>query len=131
MIFSNNRCSLTLVELLTILCVIFVLMGVFAIFANINLRAVRETALRNELNNIRMSVELYRIIKNRLPKDLVSLIDQEFTLKTPKGIILKKEFLRSFRTDKEGCLLDPFMNRYKYEPQSGRVSSGTKAYEKW
>jgi competence protein ComGC len=131
MLLIKNKSSLTLVELLVVLCVIFVCMGTFAIFAKINLKAARETALRNELNNIRMSIELYKIIKNRLPEDLVSLINQEFTFKTSDGIIIKKQFLRSFRLDKNGNLLDPFMNRYNFDPASGKVFSTTKTYENW
>ncbi|MBM3252429.1 MAG: hypothetical protein FJZ11_06625 [Candidatus Omnitrophica bacterium] len=131
MFYFNNRCSLSLIEFLIVLCVIFIFLGVFAIYANVNLRAARETALKNELNNIRMSVELYRVINGRLPEDLVNLVNQEFTLRAPDGTILKKQFLKPFRVDKEGYLLDPFMNRYVYISQDGKITSGTKRYESW
>lgn len=127
----KKKRSLTLVELLVVLCVIFVCIGVFAIFAKINLKAARETALRNELYNIRMSVELYKIIKGKTPSDLVGLINQEFEFRTPDGIMLKKSFLKPFRIDKQGYLLDPFMNRYSYNTRTGKVLTGTKGYEKW
>ena len=128
--FRNIR-SLTLIELLTAFCIIFFLLGVFAVYANINLKAARETALENELNNIRMSIELYQIIKGKLPEDLVSLTNQKFTIKTIDGIMVQKKFLKPFHIDKQGYLLDPFMNRYSYEPNEGKVSSQTKGYENW
>jgi len=131
MVFIKKKRSLTLVELLVVLCVIFVCMGVFAIFAKINLKAARETALRNELYNIRMSVELYKIIRGKMPDDLVSLINQEFEFKTPGGIILKKSYLKPFRIDKQGYLLDPFMNRYLYNARTGKILSSTQGHENW
>ncbi len=127
----KKKCSLTVVELLIVLCVIFVCMGVFAVFAKINLKAARETALRNELNNIRMSIELYKIIEKRLPNDLISLINQELVFKTKDGIIMKKRFLQPFRLDKNGNLLDPFMNGYIYEQKNGKVFSSTLGYARW
>ncbi len=127
----KSKRSLTTVELILAFSVIFILFGVFAIYANINLRKSREVALRNELNNIRMSVGLYKMINSGAPEDLVKLINQDFTVNSPNGIILQKEFLKPFRLDKEGYLLDPFLNRYHYDNKSGKVRSATKQYEDW
>ncbi|MBM3248612.1 MAG: type II secretion system protein [Candidatus Omnitrophica bacterium] len=125
--------SFTVLELLIVVClVIFVLIGLFAVFAGMHLKYAREAALRNELNNIRSSIELYRVIKKRLPEDLASLFSQEFTFKAPDGKIIKNNFLKPFRLDKKGDLLDPFMNRYIYYPKEhGRVITTTKGYENW
>jgi len=127
----RNKSSLTQIEFLTMLCIIFVLFGIFAIYANIGLRIVKETALRNELHNIRMSIEHYRVVSGRLPEGLFVLINQNFTLKSPDGTILRRKFLKDFRVDEEGYLLDLFMNRYSYQTKEGRVSSTTKGYESW
>ena len=127
----KDRRSLTLVELLIVLCVIFVLMGTFAVYANITLKVAREIALQMELNNIRMSIEHYHTINGKFPEDLVTLIKEEFTFRTSDGILLHSNFLKPFRVDKEGNLLDPFMNRYYYELEDGRVSSRTIGYENW
>ena len=131
MLHLKNRRSLTLIELLIALCVIFVLLGVFAIYANINLRIAREAALRNELINIRMSIEHYRIINGKLPENLFTLMNQEFTFRSSDDIIIRKKFLKPFKVDKQGYLLDPFMNRYSYSWEEGKVSSQTKGYESW
>lgn len=123
--------SLTLIELLIALCLISVLAGAFIYFAGGTLRAGREEALRNELGNIRMSLELYRVINARFPEDLTELMNQNLTLENGRGIILQKEYLRPFRIDKEGRLLDPFMSRYSYNMKTGVVKSQTAGYQGW
>jgi len=128
---SNKFSSLTLIEFLIALCLISVLAGVFIYFAGGTLRAGREEALRNELGNIRMSIELYRVINERFPENLIELMNQNLTLENDKGILLEKEYLRPFRTDKEGHLLDPFMSRYAYNMKTGVVKSQTTEYQDW
>lgn len=127
----GKRCSFTIVELLTAMCLIFVLLGVFAIYANVTLRVGRETALREELNNIRISVTHYQVIHGKLPEDLLSLMNQQFTFRTPDGIIMKRVFLEPFRIDKKGYLLDSFLNRYVYDNKTGQVATSSAAYESW
>ncbi len=127
----RDKRSLTLLELLIALCVIFIFLGTFAVYANITLRIARENALQMELNNIRMSIEHYRIINNRLPQDINTLFNQEFSFKTPDGIIIYDNFLKPFRLDKQEKLLDPFLNRYYYNGLDGTVKTQTKGYENW
>lgn len=131
MLYLGNRRSLTLIEFLVVICIILVLFGTFGVYIKITLRIARETALMNELNNIRLSVEHYRIINGKLPEDLLALLNQDFTFKISNGIIVRSKFLKPFRVDKEKYLLDPFMNRYIYNHRMGRVSSQTKGYESW
>jgi len=108
-----------------------VLTGAFIYFAGSALRAGREEALRNELGNIRMSLELYRVINGRLPEDLTELMNQNLTLENDRGIIVEKEYLRPFRIDKQGRLLDPFMGGYTYNMKTGVVKSETPEYQGW
>ena len=126
-----NRKSLTLIEALAVLCIILILIGVFAGYARITLRVAREVALRNELNNIRMSIQHYWVTNSKLPKDLFSLVNQDFTIRSRDGTILTKKYLQLFRIDEEENLLDPFLNMYYYSAKEGRVFSGTKGYEGW
>ena len=130
-LWSRQKRSLTLVELLLALCVIFIFFGVFAIYANVTLRIAREQALGSELSNIRVSLEHYIIINGALPPNLITLMNNDFTLKDLDGKIIYKKFLKPFRIDKQGYLLDPFMNQYKYDMKTGRVFSGTKEYRNW
>jgi len=127
----KNKSSMSLVELLVALCIIFILAGVFAVYGKMAVGVVRKQALSSELNNIRMSIKHYRIIKGQLPKDLVSLTEQDFTFNGKDDIIMRKSFLRFSRVDKEKKLLDPFLNRYYYNARSGRIKSQTKGYETW
>ncbi len=124
--------GLTFIEFLVIICLIFVLIGSFAVYANITLGAARETALQNELMNIRMALEHYRIINAKYPIDLSELYKKKvLTSENFTGIILSEQFIKGARLDKEGYLLDPFINRYGYNADEGRVYSKTKGYEKW
>ena len=127
----QNKRSLTLIEFLIIICIILVLGGTFGTYLNITLKVARETALINELSNIRMSIEHYRIINGKLPENLPALIKKGFTLRNPDGIIFGNRFLNAFKVDKDGYLLDPFMNRYYYDVRDGKVRAQTKGYESW
>ncbi len=106
-------------------------MGIFAIYVNITLKTAREIALQNELLNLRMSIEHYRVINDCFPRELSDLLKKDLTSKGPNGILQKQKFLQSFRTDKEGNLLDPFCNKYSYDNKSGKVWSQTKGYQSW
>lgn len=135
MIFFKNKIlinkALTLFELLIVLCVIFLLMGTFAIYANVVLTVSRQTALQNELVNIRMAIEYYRIIIGKTPASLSDLINNKLTTNIFGGKILVNSFLKPFRVDKEGFLLDPFFHRYGFDEQKGMVYSQTQGYERW
>jgi hypothetical protein len=110
--------------------IMFIFWGVFAVYANIALRIARENALAMELNNIRMSIEHYRVINGVLPRDLNTLFNQEFNVIGSQGVI-RDNFLKPFRLDKDNNLLDPFSNRYYYNNSKGSVKSQTKRYENW
>lgn len=128
---AGNKRSLTVVELISAICVIFIFLGIFAVYAGRTLRVARELALRNELQFIRMSIENYRIINNRSPDDLFALMNQHLTYGGDDTKIIVKQFLKPFRIDRGGYLLDPFMNRYGYDSVNGAVYSQTKGYERW
>jgi len=126
----NKKRSLTLIELFSLVCVIFVFLGVFAIYIRATLIIAKETALRGELNNIRMSVRHFQAVKGELPKDLAQLLNKHFTFKGPDDKIRTRTFLKSFRINEQGELLDPFLNRYFYD-NNGVVRSRTEGYEAW
>lgn len=126
-----NRRALTLFELLVAVCAILVLIGTFAIYANRVLKAAKEQALQNELVNIRMAIEHYRITNAKLPQSLDELLNEQLTSADFNSKITQQVFLKAFRTDKEGFLLDPFLKRYGYDPGKGAVYSRTQSYETW
>lgn len=129
--FIRGRRSLTLIELLAVVCVILTLVGIFATYASINLRVARKMALQSELMNIRMSIEHYRILKGKFPESLPILVNEPLTYGTPDSTIVLKQFLQPFRVDRQGNLLDPFMNRYSYSNINGTIYSSTERYKRW
>jgi type II secretory pathway pseudopilin PulG len=126
-----DRRSFTLLELIIACLVIFTLIGTFAIYANRLLAVARQQALQNELAAIRMAIEHFRIVYNKYPESLVQLVNKELTRASPVAIIPPNIFLKSYRLDKEGFLLDPFLNRYQYNKNSGQVNSTTEGLEGW
>lgn len=123
--------SLTLVELLTNVALITVLLGVFALYALPVLKAGRERALENELMNLRMSVEHYRLIYGKFPESLEELVNKTLTEDYPYAKIGFYRFFEAGRLDSQGFLSDPFWHRYAYDKQTGRVYSQTPGYQTW
>ena len=91
----------------------------------------RQTALKVGLANIRLSTELYRALNGRYPHDLKHLLSERFLIPAEQGTILNDWYLRAQALDHSGYPVDPFGERYQYEPASGRVSSGTRGYQNW
>jgi len=123
--------GLTLFELIVAATIIFTLMGVFAAYSNTYIKVARETALRNELASIRMSIEYYRIVRGRLPEKLADLVNMSLTKEKGDANIKDNKFLSNFRVGKDGFLLDPFMNRYGYDNKSGQVWSDAEGRINW
>jgi hypothetical protein len=123
--------SLTLFELVLTCCLILVFWGVFALYANQVLKAGREEALRNELLNLRMSLEYYRLVFGSLPSDLRQLLNKDLTLEKNYSNIGMRKFLKSFRLDSKGELLDPFLHKYAYDSATGQINSATPGYQNW
>ncbi|HLF87015.1 MAG TPA: type II secretion system protein [Nitrospiria bacterium] len=94
-------------------------------------REARETALRMGLANIRTSIQLYVMLNNKPPEGLKELLGKRYIIPTKEGTIFNDQYLKGLAMDSEGYPIDPFGNRYSYEPKDGRVSSTTKAYDKW
>jgi type II secretory pathway pseudopilin PulG len=91
----------------------------------------RETALKTGLANIRQAIQVYVLMNQKVPEDLRDLTRERLMVPLREDTIFTTEYLRSLAQDSEGYPLDPFGNRYLYEPKVGSVSSTTKGYEKW
>ncbi len=126
-----KKSGFTLVELLLTSCVIFALIGFFAVCANVTLRAARETALQNELAHIRLAIEHFLIDHNRLPDSLTELLKNDLTFNPGKDNMNLNKYLDHERIAKSGKLLDPFMKEYIYDKGTGRVFSSIKRYQGW
>ena len=100
-------------------------------------------AMKAELQNIRTAVNAYRALnRNRNPESLKGLITGKYIVprdeKEPmeqkylkQARLFERHYLEVYTLDKEGYPIDPFGNRYRYDPKTGDVASGTKGYESW
>lgn len=131
MFLFKERCAFSLLEALVVACIILILVGTFAIYVNLTLKSAQEEMLCYELMHIRMAVEHYRMINKKFPEDLSCLLKKDLTFKGKDNKIISGVYLKFSRLDREGKLLDPFMNRYIYNQASGKVYSPTKGYERW
>jgi hypothetical protein len=101
------------------LCVIFILAGTFLGYAAKTLEAAREVVLMYELRNLRLSLQLYRILnEGRMPEELSELYYLDYNV-----------YINRF--DKKGNLLDPFGSPYILERSTGRIRPTSHKYCNW
>lgn len=94
-------------------------------------REAREAALQTGLANIRKGIELYHLLQGELPINLRRLVHARYVIPIREDTFFSGEYLRNQAVDEEGNLLDPFGNRYRYDPKKGAVASETEGYENW
>lgn len=99
-------------------------------------KGIRETALTIELSSLRNAVVNYTMLKKKLPGSLVEITSDNIEipaegLQGERKIIISGRFVETALRDDEGNPLDPFGNRYGYDPGTGRVWSTTPGYQKW
>lgn len=131
-----NQRGMTILDTLITLSLIGILIWVvIPRYQRLAVEAQR-VALRTELGSIRMALQLYKIKNHRYPPDLRVLLREQYLLPVSQepgkeGGIFKQSYLEARSLDEEGYLLDPFGNRYAYDPRTGRVWSRTQGYEDW
>ena len=128
----NNNNGRTLFEtlLVIIMVALFLLIAVERFWSSAYL--AREAALRIELSNIRRAIGFYHITKGKLPDSLRQLTQEKVVVPTQDApIAMDWPYIQGMAVDKEGYLLDPFGNRYIYDPNTGRIKTETKGYEIW
>ena len=92
--------------------------------------------MKAELQNIRTAVNGYRAQHgNRRPESLQVLTTEKYIVqkdeRDPQAKPLERHYLEVYAVDEEGYPVDPFGNRYRYDPKTGDVGSGTAGYEYW
>ncbi|MFQ5465857.1 MAG: hypothetical protein ACE5EI_08015 [Thermodesulfobacteriota bacterium] len=131
---SSGRTAL---ESILVVILVFTLAGLASDRYLSNVRHIRAAALSMELANLRTAVNLYATLKGNLPKNLKELLRARAIL--PKRDIKGDRFaleiagglVESMNVDAEGYPLDPFGNRYSYDPATGMVRSTTPGYGTW
>lgn len=125
-----NQKGFTTLETLLVSIIIGALIGIAIPFYQQLALEAKEVTLRAGLVNIRSGVELYNALQQHYPADLKNLIREKYLLPVNNRII-SGNYLVAQSVDEAGNLLDPFGNRYRYDPATGDVASGTEGYESW
>jgi hypothetical protein len=81
-----------------------------------------------QLQILRSSVNLYKLINNRSPKDLESLVTEVY--KFP-GEDLARRYIENAPINEKGDVIDPFGRPYYYDGKTGWIRSATSGYEFW
>lgn len=123
--------GLGIIDTLVTLVVIAVLIGVVIPRYQGMAQDAQETALRMSLDGIRKGMMAYVLINKRIPGDLRDLVTEEVILPVREDTMFTMNYLKSLALDDDGYPIDPYGNRYGYNPENGAVQSTTKGYEKW
>lgn len=130
--------GLTIIDAVITLCLIGILIGVVIPKYQRVAREAQEAALKMGLSNIRTSIRLFRMLKERNPRSLKELIENDVLLPARSGkdpyagpIFLDEKYLINQAQDAEGNLVDAFGNSYAYDPVRGELKASTKGYERW
>jgi type II secretory pathway pseudopilin PulG len=123
--------GLTVLDTLLVCILIGVFIAIMMTYYGRTIQAARETALKANLASIRLSIQLYQVVNGRYPLDLKELITKRFLMPTQEGTIFSDRYLQAQALDSSGFPIDPFDQRYRYDPMVGRVSSASRGYEHW
>ena len=122
-----------IVETLIVIIIISILVLVVISRYEDILWEARKTALQTGLVNIRQSITLFRITRNRYPKSLNELVATNiiFPHSDPGEAVFKSKYLEHYSVGEKGDILDPFGLPYLYNPATGEVRSQKKGFENW
>jgi type II secretory pathway pseudopilin PulG len=123
--------GLGIIDTLIVVVLISIFMGVLIPKYQRMAQEAREVALQISLGNIRKAMQIYVLTKQRTPADLRDLIRERYVFPIKEGTVFTDQYLKTLAMDPDGYPIDPFGNRYGYDPKIGRLYSTTKGYEKW
>lgn len=123
--------GLGIIDTLIVVVLISIFMGVLIPKYQRTAQEAREVALQISIGNIRKAVQVYVLTKQKIPGDLRDLIREKYVFPIKEGTIFTDQYLKTAALDETGYPVDPFGNRYGYDPKTGRLYSTTKGYEKW
>ena len=127
----KNEKGLGILDTLFVCILVSILIGTVIPYYQKLEREAREVALRTGLANIRKGIELHYTLQGRFPSNLKSLLNKRYIVAARSDTFFSGEYLRAQAVDKEGNLLDPFGNHYKYNEKNGNVHSESRGYESW
>jgi type II secretory pathway pseudopilin PulG len=130
-VLNEGPAGLTILETLFVCILIAGLIHMMMSYYYNTIQKAREAALSTGLASIRSSIQLYQAVNGRHPSDLRELVRERLLSFTNDGTIFANQYLRAQALDRSGYPIDPFGQRYRYEPALGRVSSGAEGYQDW
>ncbi|MCK4649032.1 hypothetical protein KAT51_05880 [bacterium] len=89
----------------------------------------RMTILESDMRNMRLGISLYLYMNGKIPEDIRDLEKRDVIEYTAGGELIRREYVKLITKDEEGYPLDPFGNRYRYNPKTGMVHPTTPGYE--
>lgn len=107
------------------------LFGAIHAYFEPTIRAAQEVALRTGLNAMRSAIQLYTIREGHAPADIRTLLSRGYLQPTERSPLFVPAYLLNQALDAEGFPVDPFGNRFLYDPATGRVRSQTPGYSTW
>jgi len=121
----------TLFETVIILSLVGIFIGVAINRFMADVLEAKESLLHSELINIRMSVELYKVINGKYPENLGELTKSNYMQTFSEDTIINKKYLKTTAATENGTPLDPFGKEYFYNKNTGEIKCLTKGYEGW
>ena len=91
----------------------------------------RMKVLESDMRNMRLGISLYLYKNGKVPEDIRDLEREKTIEYTAGGELIRREYVKLITKDEEGYPLDPFGNRYHYNPKTGMVHPATPGYENW
>lgn len=129
LLFLNKKGS-SIVESLIVLIVISILIIIVIDRYQAIEWEARKSALKMELNNVRQSILLYKIMKGKFPDSLKQLVIEQMVVPY-KDTLIKSKYLEVYSLDQNKNLIDPFELPYAYDASTGRVWSIKPGFENW
>lgn len=115
-------------EVVIILLVIIAAVVVAFGISRAQSKAEKSKLMISELEQMRAAITTYVTLNKTTPPDLVDLTKMTYSFAPGDQA---KNYLSNIKVGKDGELVDPFGNPYKYDSKTGWVSSSTKGYDKW
>lgn len=131
MSFLRNERGRSLWENLVIGVIVVGMIYVAVLYYHKAALQIRVHVLRSDMRNMRLGITLYFYKNGNLPEDIRELEKKEVIEYTAVGELIKQEYVKLITKDEEGYPLDPFGNKYHYNPKTGMVHPTTPGYENW
>jgi tetratricopeptide (TPR) repeat protein len=101
---------------------------ILGLFIRSRFRKQKKLRLRMELKVMRYALAIYQQKTGAWPLAIEELLKETWR---PPGTTADQPILEGIRREDHGFLIDPFENRYWYNPDTGGLYSTTKGCEKW